>query len=330
MKLLNDLIHLSEDATGAGAVAAVPGSLFSPLIKRKNKAGIGRNKIQVIRFKHETPWTTKPAKKPTNEGATFLASLLNEFNSPAEFDPEVIHSQLSNSADEASYKKNSTGFLVTVEMPDGERGEVRVYVANDNADEFQQIISSVVRSDTSTQQIEELLYNIRDRVRITYVEWPRYAGDEEEEPASEPTVDPEQIDATGDQPDDGFDDNPENTSDEDGLDDLDNLSDDDLNFDEPAAASAPEDTSAVTSTLDKVIAMLQANADAQKADAEARRAEAEAREAEAAARIAQSKIAGEQEALEAENYFKDQQEQQKQAKQLQKIARYRQETGGRY
>jgi hypothetical protein len=82
------------------------------------------------------------------------------------------------------------------------------------------------------------------------------------------------------------------------------------------------------SALQQVIDAMKADAEARKAEAEAKTAEAKAKEAEAASKQAESKLKQEEEVLDMETYYKNKKEEDDEAKRLAKLAKYRHDIAG--
>jgi len=292
--------ELGEDAAGGsvggGAIAAYPTSLFSKskMFRRRTKVG----KIPVIRYHNESI-------APLNLKESTLNKLL-EFQAKPKFNPADVQSKLSSAEKRLDFQRNSVPFGLK-----DEQGQiVVVYIRPDQADDFENIVAAELnQTESSPNEIAELLFNLRGRFDIIHAEWPQVPEDQEEPAGAVPGGAVPGGDAGSMGGMGGEDDMPNLNSEEGGLPDI--------------GAAAPPDENEAKSVLDKVIDMLRADVDTRKAEAEAEKAKAQAEEAKYAAQIANSKIRSEQEVLDAEAHYKGQKNQQQEAKKLALLAKYR-------
>lgn len=284
MKILRDL--LSEMVTaGAVGAGAIAGFRGSLFAPLKRRKQEKYPKIQVIRF----------SQKP---GYNFVKEDTGE-----KFDQADVISKLK-----ASEKRNELGRDAVAFGMENEDGEiVKVYVRAEQAEDFEKALARALgkegedNEDETTEAVEiaEILFKLRDKFDIIDVQWPEIQGDEEEEGegalGAEGGVPPE-----GEEP---------------------------VESEPPAEGGEPiepeENKEDIKSTLDKVISMLSANAEAQKAEAEAKKAEADSKTAEANAKAAEAKVKQEEEVLDMEDYYSQKTEKDKEAKQLAKLAKWK-------
>jgi hypothetical protein len=279
-------------ATTAGGIAGVRGVLFSKPIKRQKEKNI---KVQRIVFH--------------NDARGLRESLLNSFLKETEegrFKAIDVISKLNNAQRDFNFEKHTVAF--GVEDDNGQT--VKVYVRANQADQFEKTLSEILYDkNEDPREVAEILFNLKDKFEIVHVDWGEVEEDEEEVPArgAEGTDNGNQSlsldDTTGESP--GMNDNSGDLDMGDG--------------------DQPPDESEATSVLDKVIAMLKADAEARTAEAKAKEAEYNSKEAEFAAKTAEAKIKGEEEILNMEDFFKKQNDEKKEAQKLAKLARYRHE-----
>jgi hypothetical protein len=278
-------------AVGGGAVAAVPSRLLkgSTGIRRRQKvAG-----IPVIKYKNEA----NDVLNKLSLRQSFLTGLLNEYAQNM-FSPADVEGKMRAAEKKMDFQQNTIAFG----LQDDQGNIVKVYVRPEQANDFQQAVSSQLEDAVNTSaEIAELLFNLHNRFDIVHTEWPNIAEDQEEELPAGGEGDVEGGDE-GELPDlEGMDEVPPG--------------------DEGAMAPSPDE--GVKSALNKVIDMLKSDAEARKAEADAKAAEARAKEAEYTAQIATQKVRSEQEVLDAEAYYRQKKEDQKEARKLTMLAKYR-------
>lgn len=315
MSLLKEIIQrkrqedLIEDAaagaTSAGAVAGFRAPLGAKTVgKKKKKRKLRRRAV------------------PT--GSVFAMRF--EGVQDETFDSADVISKLKTAEKKAEYEDDSTGFA----LEDEEGKIVKVYVATEQAKDFEAALAAALSGDdedeeeagdteSTSLEIAEVLFGLKDRFTIIDVQWPEIEEDEEEEAD---IVDAEGGDAEGDLNPDIEGGGDEEGGDEEGGMEAElqgeegDLGGEDMGMGEDPTASA----------LDKVIELLKAQADAQKAEANAKEAEANAEEAKYNARASEAKVKKEEEVLDMEAYYDDQKKLDKEAKQLSKLAKYKHET----
>ncbi|RKZ93894.1 MAG: hypothetical protein DRQ46_10855, partial [Gammaproteobacteria bacterium] len=196
---------------------------------------------------------------------------------------------------------------------------VKVYVKNDQAEDFEQALAVALSGEdeddddenTSTE-IAEVIFKLKDRFEIVDVEWNTFEGDEDEEQEVEGDLETggeEGADPMGD----------ELATGEEGADGAEGGIEGDVEMDNG-------DEEAATSALQSVIDVMKADADAKKAESEAKEAEAKAKEAEYAAKSSAAKVQQEEQILDMETYNKDQSDKKKEADQLAKLAKFKHDT----
>jgi hypothetical protein len=292
MKHIRDLLRETAvpGTTSGGDVAGVRGSLFSRPIKRE-KTEVP--KIRVIRFHHDSRGRLRES---------VLNKLLKETNTGG-FKTADIMSKLKSAQKTFNFDKDSVSFG----LEDDNGNTVKVYVRATQAAEFEKALSEILHDYSSEQdlkEIPEILFSLKDKFEIIHVDWGNVEEDEEE-----PTQVPDATDDSTDVPDDKQDDDEDVQGDPD---------EPDMNADMDAAAGNE-------SALDKVLAMLKADAEAKTAEANAKTAEANAKEAEYALKAAEFKIKGEEDVLDMEAFFKKQTDEKKETQKLAKLARWRHE-----
>ncbi len=306
MSLLHDLVQemAAAGSTGANAIAAVPGSLFDGgIVDAKKK--------------------TKGKKTPMFRRIKGLAESLGVDSGTTDFDASDVISKI----DAASKKEMQGDDTTPFGLEDEDGNMVKVYVRNDQAEEFEKQLASLLAGadeddddQNSSLEIAEVLFKLKDKFDIVDVEWPGIEGDVEEEqevagqdPAAQqgemPPADGAEAGAEGDMPPDG---------------DLGGLEG------EPGAEAGAEgdmmpDDSGAESALNQVIDMMKADAEAKKAEADARAAEARAKEAEYTAMAAAGKVRKEEQVFDMESAEKKKKEQEKESQQMAKLARFQHE-----
>ena len=303
---------VSEDAAGgsvgAGAVAAYPNQLFSrPKMLRRRKA-VGN--VPVIRYHNES-------SSVLNLKESFMRTLLTEFAPGAnKFNAADVHSKLDSAEKRLDFQRNSVPFGLK-----DETGQiVVVYVRPDQADDFENVVAAELnRTDSTPNEIAELLFNLRGRFDILHAEWPNIPEDAEEPAGGVPGgaaagVAGAAPGAEGEAglPNLGAEGGAGGTMP--GMGDM-------------GMMDAPSGEGEAGSALDKVIDMLKADIDARKAEADARKAQANADEAKYAAQIANNKVRSEQEVMDAKGYYDTKKKDQDEAKKLMLLAKYRSEAG---
>lgn len=294
---------LKEDAA-AGAISA------TAIAGVRSRLG-GRIK----RVVPMTPQKKKPDAKTIKE-SSFSAYLKEFANDPT---PVDIIGKLSQNAKQSDDLDGDGVATYGLETDDG--AIVKVLVAREQAKDFEKALADALQElgdDNTPQDVAELLFDLNDQFHIVDVVWPTIQEDEEEpvDPNAMDTMDPNAMDPNADP--NAMDPNADpNAMDPNG---------DPMDMGDDMGGGA--DMDGVQSALDQIIDFLKSDAEARKAEADAKAAEARAREAEAAGKAAEVKMAGEEEVLNAEDYFKQKKDADKEANRLKMLAKYRQETSG--
>ena len=247
---------------------------------------------------------------------------LNEGPEDERFDPSDVLSKLRAAEERAQSEDNTVGFA----LEDSDGQIVKVYVAADEAEEFERALGAALSGEDEDDdnqntplEIAEVLFNLKDRFSIVDVVWPPVQGDPEEQETTEDDLDVDveadaaeegdlEADAEGDEGEgDEEADMEAELQDEDG--------DGEPDGGEEEAASA----------LQSVIDMMKAQADAQKAEANAKEAEANAEEAKYNAQAAELKMRQEEEVLDMEAHNDKKKKEESEAKKLKDLARFRHE-----
>lgn len=304
-------MSLKEDAVAGSTSAVAVAGVRAPLGGR---------------IKRVVPLTKKKKAKelslPIKEAK--FSAFLKEFADDVK--PVDVIGQLSQNAKQSDDLDGNGVATYGIETDEGTI--VKVLVAREQAKDFEKALADEMQeaTDNSHQDIAELLFNLNDRFHIVDVVWPTIQEDEEQDGDPNAPQDPNAAQQTP-----GMDPNDPNADPN-----ADPMADpnappvdpNDPNAD-PLAAGGPDDMGGgdgVQSALDQIIDFLKSDAEARKAEADAKAAEARAREAEAAGKAAETKLAGEEQVMNAEDYFKQKKDADKEANRLKMLAKYRQET----
>lgn len=300
MSLLKQVIEemAAGGSTGAGAIAAVPGGLFKggAIYNPYKKWNKGKKKGKMLRRVDVLGTVSKGVYES-------LGLSTDETN----FNPADVISKL----DAAEKKVRAEEDTVSFGLEDEDGNLVRVYVRADQAREFENALAGLLGQadenddDVNTSlEIAEVLFDLKNKFEIVDVDWGQIPADEEEEQEVEGG---EEGDMTADMQ------APEGEM-------GDEMGGEEMGMAGPDMGGEDE---AMKSTLQQVIDMLKANAEAQKAEADARKAEANAKEAEYVAKASEAKIKQEEQVLDMEAYYKKKQDAEKEAKRLAKLAKFR-------
>ena len=324
MKFLQELI--SENITCAHSIAGgaqAGGSLFGGGVVRK-----GKKKKKKLTDAYRLDPSNIPLPK-NNWSWRILGEMMDSNlkgqNPESTFDPADVMSKLRNAEKQVDAEDDTVPFG----MEDEDGKVVKVYVRADQADEFESALGSMLAGEDEDQddeeegiqamEIAEVLFKLKDKFDIVDVQWPEIEGDEEEEqemgaPAPEGPG--------GEMPGEGGGEMPGEEGMEGGEgEDLDLEGEGDLDLEGEGDETDMEAEGGAESTLQQVIDMMKADAEARTAEAEAKAAEAKAREAEANANMAASKVKQEEEVMDAEAYEKDRKAEKQEVDNLAKIAR---------
>lgn len=303
-ELINE--SAAAGATSAGAVAGFRGHFFSPTTKKSKKKRKSRMRRRAI---------------PGNSLFHFVEGVEDQ-----KFDSADVISKLKKAERKSNDEDDTTGFA----LEDADGNLVKVFVSTEEAKDFENALGAALSGDESddmdgvegetTQfEIAEILFNLKDRFSIVDVEWPEVEEDEEQEVKDDSTgLEGEKGDSEGEL-------NPDIENGEEGdKGDIDMEADLQLGDEsELGGGGGGED---VTSTLQSVIDLLVAQADAQKAEANAKEAQANAEEAKYNSHAAESKVRKEEEVLDMEAYYDGEKSKEKEAKDLTKLAKWKHET----
>jgi len=302
MSLLRDLVQemAAGGSTGAGGIAAVPGSLFGGGVVDMEK--------------------TKQRKKKMIRRVMNMKESLGVDLGRTDFDASDVVSRIDAASKKADQNDDTTAFG----LEDEDGNMVKVYVRNDQSEEFEKELSAMLAGEleddkegNNALEIAEVLFKLKDKFDIVDVEWPGIEGDPEEE---QEVGGPEAAGMGAEQPQQGAEgdmagaegDNAAGAGDLEGIDTEDGADEE---------AMAPDDTDAETA-LQQVIDMMKADAEAKKAEADARAAEARAKEAEYTAQASAGRVRKEEQMLDMETAEKAKKEQEEEAKKMAKLARY--------
>ena len=258
---------------------------------------------------------------------------VNEGPEDEKFDPADVVSKLRAAQEKANKEDNTAGFA----LEDGDGQIIKVYVAADEAEEFERALGAALSGEdedddeeNTSLEIAEVLFNLKDRFSIVDVVWPPIDGDpEEQETTGDGDLDDDtDIDAGGEgaEGDEGGEDL---EGDEGSLDDAEGDMEADLQADgegEGEDLEGGDEDEGVKSALDAVIDLLRAQADATKAEANAKEAEANAEEAKSNASVAELKMKQEEEVLDMEASGDKVKKAEQEAKKLKDLAKWRHQT----
>jgi len=302
--------NAAAGATGAHSVAAVPTQLLKS-VKRKQGSLFNGG---VVNSEEEELKRTRMLRR-----LGIVKESLGVDLGRTDFDAADVVSRIDAAAKKADQNEDTTAFG----LEDEDGNMVKVYVRNDQSEEFEKELSALLAGadedddqENSSPEIAEVLFKLKDKFDIVDVEWPGIEGDEEEEQEAgggEERQGAEGPDAAAGDMDAG------DMGAEGG--DMDALEG------EPGKPGAegdemmPDEDDA-KSALNQVIDMMKADAEAKKAEADARAAEARAKEAEYSAQAAGARVRKEEQIFDMEAAEKQKSEQEKEAKQLAKLARF--------
>lgn len=302
MSLLRDLVQemAAGGSTGAGGIAAVPGSLFAGGVVDAEK--------------------TKQRRKKMMRRVINMKESLGIDLGRTDFDASDVVSRIDAASKKADQNDDTTAFG----LEDEDGNMVKVYVRNDQSEEFEKELSALLageleddEEENNALEIAEVLFKLKDKFDIVDVEWPGIEGDPEEEQEVGATAEPA---ADGEVPPGAAEINPDaELAGAEGAvgGDLEAL--DAEGGDEETMA--PDEAGAETA-LQQVIDMMKSDAEAKKAEADARAAEARAKEAEYTAQASSGRVRKEEQMMDMENAEKAKKEEEEEAKNMAKLARY--------
>jgi len=190
---------------------------------------------------------------------------------------------------------------------------IKVYVAKDQADDFEKALSQELHDEKKHKlDVSEILFKLKDDFNIVDVEWPPL-GEDEEVTTTEPSPETSGTEDSGGDLSMSSDSESEDSGDKEDI---------------TADNQMSDEVSDMKSTLQVIISMLKADADAKKSEAEARKAEAEKEISKYAAQAAESKLKAEEEILDMEEFYRDQERRERESRRLGKLAKYRHEKAG--
>jgi len=302
MSLLCDLVQemAAGGSTGAGGIAAVPGSLFKGGVVDAEK--------------------TKQRRKKMMRRVMNMKESLGVDLGRTDFDASDVVSRIDAAAKKADQNDDTTAFG----LEDEDGNMVKVYVRNDQAEDFEKDLSAMLageladdEEENNALEIAEVLFKLKDKFDIVDVEWPGIQGDpEEEQEVGGEEAGGEPMPPTGDQAgteEPGAEAAP-------GTGDLEGM--DTEAAGEPGEAEMAPDEAGAETALQQVIDMMKADAEAKKAEADARAAEARAKEAEYTAQASAGRVRKEEQMMDMENAEKAKKEEEQEAKNMAKLARY--------
>lgn len=324
MSILKDLIKetAAGGAVGAGAMGVTSAHNVAGI---RTPLGFNKSKKKKKKGKKAGPVGNIYSFKFV-EGYKFTDFLKEADDS--DFDASDVIAKLKHSEQQAEDSgEDTTAFAL-----EDENGQlVKVWVPDDQADDFESALEQALSKgdednddENDQKEIAEVIWHLRKDFDIVNVEWGGdIPQDEEQEVATPPAEGGPLPGETGAEL--HGDETPEPGAEGEGLGDEEGLGgeegeDMEAEPDEAAELGGEEDTK---STLQSIIDMMKADAEARMADANARAAEAKAREAEMSMQQAKEKVKQEEEILDMETYYDKQKEEKDEADRLAKLAKYK-------
>jgi len=247
-------------------------------------------------------------KKKKKKKTSLLRRTIAEMEQ--KFDQADVISKLKAAEKSATIDQDTVAFG----LEDEDGNMVKVHVRAEQAEDFQAALETALAGneddeteDTSSVEIAEVLFELKDKFEIVDIEWGAIPEDEEENQEIEGEGGDE-LGLGGEEGDMGDED----------LGDEDMVADEDGLGDEEVAATA----------LTQVIDMMKADSEAKKAEADAKKAEAEAKTAGFAAQAAAEKVKQEEDILDMETYNKSKADADKESKRLAQLAKYKHDMAG--
>jgi hypothetical protein len=229
------------------------------------------------------------------------------------YDPTDVMSKLKAAEFKKDARSNTRGFA----LEDDKGALVRIFVRADQADDFEQALSSYLNDNMDGEmEIAELLFNIKNEFEIVDIIWGEGSIPEDEE-AADNTLDSEPVDGDVEGPDGAFPDGENPDDPKSGM---------AATGDVPGPGGTTDTDSQALSALDKIIDMMKADAEARTKEAEARKAEAAVNAGRVAAQAASARAKAEEEIMDMENYNKRQKEEKRLRDIRAKLLKYRHET----
>lgn len=298
MSLLKDLINESAagGTTSAGAIAGVRGAIGGKASKKSKKN------------EHKVRSRLKPV------GNLYALKFVSEGKQT--FDPADVVAKMGAAEKKAEQGENTKTFA----LEDEEGNLVKVSVASEEADEFEDALARALHGDedddstfsdeeaSKPMEIAEILFRLKDRFTIVDVEWPEVEEDQEEDATDANAETMGDIEGGDEMPDGEMDAE---------------MGDEDLEGEDGEMDAEGGEEYDQMSALSQVIDLLKAQADAQKAEADAKTAEAEADKAKSEAEASMAKVRQEEQILDMETYYKKKKDGDKEAKRLAQLAQWK-------
>lgn len=267
-------------------------SLLKDLNETITSAAVGAGDIAGYRNRLFTGEKVDKPKKKKKKKTTMFSRLKEAMD----YSPEDVVSKLKA----AEKKSDLTKDTIVFGLEDDDGKTVKVYVQNDQAEDFENALSDALDNADDKAEIAELLFDLKDKFDILDVIWPEIPEDEEAEGEMG------DIEAEGEG-------------------ELGAEGEGEMGGEEMAADQPAEDET--KTALSAVMDMLKGEAEARKAEAEAKKAEAEAEASKYAAQAAETKVKREEEVLDMEEHNRKKSEAEKEAKKLASLAKFRYEKG---
>jgi hypothetical protein len=326
MSILKELIETA--AGGAMGVTSAPSiaGFRSPFFNG------GKKKKKKKKMQRRGPVSSVYSFKFVGEGYNFSKFLQEAEES--DFDSGDVISKLKSSEKAAEEHGEDT---VAFALEDENGNLVKVWVPNDQADDFESSLQNALSGNDEDEddendnlEIAEVLWKLRKDYDIVNIEWGEIPEDQEQTTPVPGETGPNvaggvaggaeagaggaEAGAGGAEAGAGEAEVP--PGEEGGTEG------------EMTAEPGTGEEETAKSALQQVIDAMKADAEARKAEAEAKTAEAKAKEAEATSKQAESKLKQEEEVLDMETYYKNKKEEEDEAKRLAKLAKYRHDIAG--
>lgn len=334
MSILKDLIKetAAGGAMGGGAMAITSAQSVAGV---RTPLGFNKSKKKKKKGKKGGPVGNIYSFKFV-EGYNF-SDFLREMDD-GDFDASDVIAKLKHSEQQAEDSGEDTSAFAL----EDENGQlVKVWVPDDQADDFETALEQALSKgdednddENDQKEIAEVIWHLRKDFDIVNVEWGGdIPQDEEQEVAAPAPTEGGQLpgetgaELGGDKSETGAE--PGAEAGAEGLGGEEGLGDEgedgeggdmEATPDEADELGGEDDTK---STLQSIIGMMKADAEARMADANARAAEAKAREAEMSMNQAKEKVKQEEEILDMEAYYDKEKEEKGESDRLAKLAKYK-------
>jgi hypothetical protein len=245
----------------------------------------------------------KPIKRVTGKKCKIKKVFESEKST---FNSADVSSKLEDAEGKSKMKQNSVAYGIE----DADGNITKVYVDREQDKEFKQALSELL-SDEKSLDVAEILFNLRNKFNILYVDWPKLPEDEEvDNVLDKKEGEPGNADQGELKPGE------EGKPGEPGA-------EGEGKPEEELPAEPPAESPDSQSLLLQVIDMLRADAEAKKAESVAKAKEAEAETAKYSLQLTNVKVKNEEDMLKADDFYKKQADEKKEQDRINKLAQYR-------